>query len=182
MHALFIRCRNLDDAKANGIIKKFLKFLVPEMGEQIFEDAASKLRSNFIEWRHTLWNRISKLFVELQKRAKSNDDLNKLFAKVTANDVQRVWQQFLVNIDIPAIRNEHNDSNKFENLLLDMVCVGVWALNVYEQKNVQTVFFNLNNDLYTVNLNVLTLNGWYVATSIDLSKYHFNAQKGAAIV
>ncbi|CAG8853398.1 40725_t:CDS:2, partial [Gigaspora margarita] len=120
MHALFIRCRNLDDAKANGIIKKFLKFFVLEMGEQIFEDAASKLRSNFIEWRHTLWNRISKLFVELQKRAK--------------------------------------------------------------RKMPKMVFFNLNNDLYTVNLNVLTLNGWNVAISIDLSKYHFNAQKGADIV
>ncbi|CAG8807658.1 43799_t:CDS:2 [Gigaspora margarita] len=92
-------------------------------GEQIFEDAASKLHSNFIEWCHTLWNRISKLFVELQKRAK------------------RVWQQFLVNIDIPAIRNEHNDSNKFENLLLDIVRVGVWALNFYKQKNAQTTSF-----------------------------------------
>ncbi|KAF0381787.1 hypothetical protein F8M41_012054, partial [Gigaspora margarita] len=70
LHALFIRCRNLDDAKSNAIIKKFLKILVPEIGEQIFDDAASKFRSTFIEWRHILWTKINKLFTNLQTRAK----------------------------------------------------------------------------------------------------------------
>ncbi|CAG8834120.1 7282_t:CDS:1, partial [Racocetra persica] len=60
MHALFIRCRNLDDSKSNRIIKKFLKILVPEIGEQNFDDAASKFRSTFTEWRHVLWNKIIK--------------------------------------------------------------------------------------------------------------------------
>ncbi|CAG8462269.1 10918_t:CDS:2 [Cetraspora pellucida] len=105
MHALFIRCRNLDDAKANGIIKKFLKILVPEIEEQNFDDA------------------------------------------------------FLININIPAIREDSNDSNNFEKLLLDVVCVGVWTLSFYDPKNAQVVFFNLNNDLYMVNLNVLTVSG-----------------------
>ena len=70
MHALFIRCRNLDDSKYNGVIKRFLKILVPEIGEQNFDEAASKFCSTFIEWRHVLWLKVNKLFLELQKRAK----------------------------------------------------------------------------------------------------------------
>ncbi|CAG8638125.1 6710_t:CDS:2, partial [Scutellospora calospora] len=136
MHALFIRCRNLDDPKTNGIIKKFLKILVPEIGEQNFDDAALKFRSTFIEWRH-----------------------------------------FLVNINIPAIREESTISNNFEKLLTDVVRAGIWALISYNQKDAQIIFFNLNNDLYTVNMTILTLSGWNVATSIDLSRYNFTAQR-----
>lgn len=68
MHALFIRCRNLDDPKTNGIIKRFLKLLVPEMGVQMSDEMAVKFRSIFTEWRHVLWTRITTLFEDLQKR------------------------------------------------------------------------------------------------------------------
>jgi hypothetical protein len=70
MHALFIRCRNLDDARTNGVIKKFLKILIPEIGEQNFNAIALKFRSTFIEWLHVLWSRINGLYEDLQKRAK----------------------------------------------------------------------------------------------------------------
>ncbi|CAG8829303.1 40762_t:CDS:2, partial [Gigaspora margarita] len=145
LHVLFIHCRNLDDAKSNAIIKKFLKILVLEIGEQIFDDAVSKFHSTFIEWRHILWTKINKLFTNLQTRTKS-DDINALFVNISANDV----------------------SNDFEKSLLDIVCAGIWAINFYDPKNAQILFFNLNNDLYTVNLNVLTLSSWNVATSINL--------------
>jgi hypothetical protein len=62
------------------------------------------------------------------------------------------------------------------------VQAGIWALNVYNPKDAQTIFFNLNNDLYTVNLNVLTISEWNVATSIDLSRYNFNTQRGAELI
>ncbi|CAG8781310.1 6473_t:CDS:1, partial [Gigaspora rosea] len=84
-------------------------------------------------------------------------------------DVQKVWHQFLVNIDIEAIHGESNGSNDFELSLLNVVHVGIWAVNFYDPKDAQLLFYNLNNDLYTVNLNVLTVSGWNVATSIDLS-------------
>ncbi|CAG8753809.1 986_t:CDS:1, partial [Cetraspora pellucida] len=70
LHALFIQFRNLDDSKSNAVIKKFIKILVPEIGDQNFDDAASKFRSTFIECRHVLWTRINKLFEDLQRRAK----------------------------------------------------------------------------------------------------------------
>ncbi|CAG8847719.1 43472_t:CDS:2, partial [Gigaspora margarita] len=88
LHVLFIHCRNLDDAKSNAIIKKFLKILVPEIGEQIFDNAALKFRSTFIEWWHILWTKINKLFTNLQTRAKS-DDINALFANISADDVRK---------------------------------------------------------------------------------------------
>ncbi|KAF0453647.1 hypothetical protein F8M41_001700 [Gigaspora margarita] len=106
-----------------------------------------------------------------------SDDINALFANISADDVRKVWHQFLVNIDIATIHSESNGSNDFEKSLLDVVHAGIWAINFYDSKNAQTLFFNLNNDLYTVNLNVLTLSGWNVTTSIDLSRYtfHWNA-------
>ncbi|CAG8753847.1 14072_t:CDS:2, partial [Cetraspora pellucida] len=63
-------CENLDDSKSNAVIKKFLKILVPEIGDQNFDDAASKFHSIFIECQHVLWTRINKLFEDLQRRAK----------------------------------------------------------------------------------------------------------------
>ncbi|RIB12063.1 hypothetical protein C2G38_2201709 [Gigaspora rosea] len=154
LHALFIRCRNLDDAKSNAIIKKFIKILVSEIGDQDFDDAASKF-----------W-------------AKSYE-INDLFANLTADDVQKEWHQFLVNIDIEAIHGKSNSSNDFELLLLNVVRVGIWVVNFYDPKDAQSLFYNLNNDLYTVNLNVLTVSGWNVTTSIDLSRYTFHGNKGA---
>ncbi|CAG8668933.1 7454_t:CDS:1, partial [Scutellospora calospora] len=103
--------------------------------------------------------------------------IDKIFATITARDVQKVWQQFLVNINIPAIRDDSTVSNNYEKLLTDIVRAGIWAINFYNLKDAQAVFFNLNNDLYTVNLNVLTLSDWNVATSIDLSRYNFNIQR-----
>ncbi|CAG8809515.1 16904_t:CDS:2, partial [Racocetra fulgida] len=143
---------------------------------QNFDDAASKFCSTFIEWHHVLWNKIIRLYEELQIRAKS-DDIQAIFAKINADDIEKVWHQFLINIDIAAIRDESNGSNNFERLLLDVVRNGIWALTYYKQKPAQAVFVNLNNDLYTVNLNVLTISGWNVGTSIDLSRYTFNGQK-----
>ena len=80
-----------------------------------------------------------------------------------------MWAQFLVNIDVDAIHNESGGANNFKKLLTNVVHIGIWALNFYELKNAQVIFFNLNNDLYMINLNVLTLSGWNVATSIDLN-------------
>ncbi|CAG8812534.1 4788_t:CDS:2, partial [Cetraspora pellucida] len=107
-----------------------------------------------------------------------DDEIDKIFATMTARDVQKVWQQFLVNINIPAIREDSTIANNFEKLLSDVVRAGLWVINFFQPKDAQAIFFNLNNDLYTVNLNVLTLSGWNVASSIDLSHYNFTAQKG----
>ncbi|CAG8770553.1 17752_t:CDS:2, partial [Cetraspora pellucida] len=177
LHALFIQCRNLDDSKSNAVIKKFLKILVPEIDDQNFDDAASRFHSIFIECRHVLWTRINKLFEDLQRRAKSNE-INKIFAAMTARNVQKVWQQFLVNINISAICEKSTITNNFEKLLSDVVHAGLWTINFFQPKDAQAIFFNLNNNLYTVNLNVLTPSGWNVASSIDLSCYNFTVQKG----
>ncbi|CAG8815252.1 22545_t:CDS:2, partial [Cetraspora pellucida] len=163
-HAHDVLASNLDDSKSNGIIKKFLKILVLEIGEQNFDDAASKFCFTFIEWQHVLWMRINKLFEDLQRRVK-NDEIDKIFAAMTVRDVQKVWQQFLININIPAICEDSTIANNFKKLLSDVV-------------HTQAIFFNLNNDLYTINLNVLTLSSWNVASSIDLSHYNFMAQRG----
>ncbi|CAG8511278.1 19098_t:CDS:2, partial [Cetraspora pellucida] len=48
-------------------------------------------------------------------------------------------KQFLVNINISAIHKDSNDSNNFEKLLLDVICVSVWALSFYDPKNAQVV-------------------------------------------
>ena len=50
--------------------------------------------------------------------------------------------QFLVNIDVDAIYNESGGANNFEKLLTDIVRIGIWALNFYEPKNAQVIFFN----------------------------------------
>ncbi|CAG8787845.1 16652_t:CDS:1, partial [Cetraspora pellucida] len=96
------------------------------------------------------------------------NEINKIFAAMTARDVQKVWQQFLININIPAICEESTIINNFEKLLSDVVCAGLWAIKFFQSKDAQAIFFNLNNDLYTINLNVLTLSDWNVASSIDL--------------
>ncbi|CAG8840100.1 36641_t:CDS:2, partial [Gigaspora margarita] len=76
---------------------KSLDILIDEIGEQIFDDAASKFCSTFID-----------------------DDINALFANISADDMQKVWRQFLVNIDIATIYSESNGSNDFEKSLLDI--------------------------------------------------------------
>ena len=63
-----------------------------------------------------------------------------------------------------------------------MVHASLWAIHFYEPKDAQLLFFNLNNDLYTVNLNILTISGWNAATSIDLSQFTFTAQSGANLI
>jgi hypothetical protein len=52
----------------------------------------------------------------------------------------------------------------------------MFALSQEEIKD-QTLFYNLNNDLYTVNLDVITTKEWNVATSMTLDLYKFNAPK-----
>ncbi|CAG8801156.1 7810_t:CDS:2, partial [Cetraspora pellucida] len=125
LHALFIRCRNLDDSKSNA----HQNFVPPLLNGGMF-------------FGQGLTNCL-RICREEQK----------------ARDVQKVWQQFLVNINIPAIREESTITNNFEKLLSDVVRAGLWAINFFQPKDAQAIFFNLNNDLYTVNLNVLTLSG-----------------------
>ncbi|CAG8842862.1 1843_t:CDS:1, partial [Racocetra persica] len=48
------------------------------------------------------------------------DNITILFATINANNVEKVWHQFLVNIDIAAIHDESKGSNDFEKLLLDV--------------------------------------------------------------
>ncbi|CAG8627872.1 17892_t:CDS:2, partial [Cetraspora pellucida] len=110
--------------------------------------------------------------------AEKSEKIDKIFAAIMVRDVQKVWQQFLVNINIPAIYEDSTIANNFEKLLSDVVYAGLWAIIFFQPKDAQAIFFNLNNNLYTVNLNVLTLSSWNVASSIDLSRYNFMAQRG----
>ncbi|CAG8458538.1 6387_t:CDS:2, partial [Scutellospora calospora] len=54
------------------------------------------------------------------KICKKGNEIDKIFATITARDIQKVWQQFLVNINIPAIRDDSTISNNFEKLLTDV--------------------------------------------------------------
>ena len=64
----------------------------------------------------------------------------------------------------------------FDRALRNVVCVGLYALTQGKIKD-QSLFYNLNNDLYTVNLNVITTKEWNVATSMNLNLYKFNVPK-----
>ena len=91
----------------------------------------------------------------------------------------KVWQQFIANLNIAEIRQKNEN---FDKSLRDVICAGLWALHYYLNKDAQAIFYNLNNDLYTVNLDVSTSKGWNIATSIRLELYDFNAPKGDALV
>ena len=81
--------------------------------------------------------------------------------------------QFTSKINIVKTQQKNQD---FDGALRNVVCVGLYALTQGEIKD-QSLFYNLNNDLYTVNFNVIITKEWNVATSINLNLYKFNASK-----
>lgn len=106
-------------------------------------------------------------------------DIDDIIANLSREDVNRIWQQFTANIDIAKTRRRNND---FDKALRNVVCAGLFALSYGDVKDAQSLFFNLNNDLYTVNLNIITNKGWNVANSMSLEYYRFNAPKGSVLI
>jgi hypothetical protein len=55
-------------------------------------------------------------------------------------------------------------------------------MHYYSSKEAQVFFYNLNNDLFTINLDLPTTRGWNVATSMNLNCYNFTASKGDSLL
>lgn len=102
-----------------------------------------------------------------------------LIQELTTDDVTKIWNQFTSSIDVTKTRRKNKG---FDKALRNVVCAGLWALHYRNSTEARKFFFCLNNDLYTVNLNVLTSKGWNVATSMKLDLYQFQAPNGAALI
>ena len=108
-----------------------------------------------------------------------SDDFKVIISNLTSDDIIKTWQQFIASLNIAEIRRKNEN---FDKSLRNIICAGLWALHYYSNKDTQALFYNLNNDLYTVNLDVSTSKGWNIATSMKLDLYDFNAQKGNALI
>ena len=94
---------------------------------------------------------------------------------LTFSNVMKTWQQFISHLDIAKTRQNNED---FDKSLRNVLCAELWALSHYSIKASQSIFYNSNNDLYTINLELSTNKGWNIATSMNLNLYNFNVQKG----
>lgn len=72
----------------------------------------------------------------------------------------------ITNIIFVTTEVRKKNSN-FNKALRDVICIGLYSLYYYLNKDTQSIFYTLNNDLYMVNLDVPTSKGWNVAISTD---------------
>ena len=108
-----------------------------------------------------------------------SDDFKVIISNLTSGDIIKTWQQFTASLNVAEIRRKNKN---FDKSLRDVICADLWTLHYYLNKDAQALFYNLNNNLYTVNLDVSTSKGWNIATSMKLDLYDFNAPKGDAII
>ena len=90
-----------------------------------------------------------------------SDDFKVIISNLTSGDIIKTWQQFTASLNVAEIRRKNKN---FDKSLHDIICAGLWALHYYSNKDAQALFYNLNNDLYTVNLDISTSKGWNIAT------------------
>ena len=177
MRPLFLRTRNLDTAQKNQLLEDIVKTMFPNIDVVHLKIHAKDCCRSFYDWRNSLWTSIKTKYensihsatntnTNTNNNTNTIDKLGNSLKNWHIHEIFRPWLQH-----IPGTISQEVEQN-----LRDVILFGFWCLRNFPTTS-HDKFFAANTDLYTINVNFKSVNGYNIATSLDLSKYEISATR-----